>query len=477
MKIPLISGFQQNRSEFFDYQKMINIYPEFTESGNSESNVVFHGTPGLNLFSTLTGDGNRGLHKTAGERVFTVIGNTLYEIFSSGTYASRGTLATSKNNVGMGDNRDELLIVDGFTGYILTLSTNVFTTISRTGSAAGFPSAPTHVGFLDQYLIVNDSGTQNFYISGINDATSWAALDSSTAESSPDYIEALIVSNQNIWFFGKQSTEVFYNNGNSTFTFARIPGAIMPIGIEARYSLSELDGRLYWLGNNKNGGKIIYRSNQYQAEPISTHSIETQIAKMSNPGDAIGWSYQQEGHYFYLISFLDDNRTFCYDASNNKWHERAYLSNGVFEKHRAINQVYAFGKNLVGDHSKPLIYELDLDYYSDNGDPLKRLITSPVISQNRKNISHISLEIVMETGVGLTGTDEPNISLRYSDDGAKSWSNEITKGIGEIGQYNKRVKFHKLGSSRHRNYEVSISDPVKVAIVDMELEASVNPYG
>ena len=65
--------------------------------------------------------------------------------------------------------------------------------------------------------------------------------------------------------------------------------------------------------------------------------------------------------------------------------------------------------------------------------------------------------------------------LRWSDDGGHTWSNEHWVGIGKIGEYGRRAIWRRLGMTlklRDRVYELSGSDPVKIAIMGAELFAS-----
>jgi len=62
--------------------------------------------------------------------------------------------------------------------------------------------------------------------------------------------------------------------------------------------------------------------------------------------------------------------------------------------------------------------------------------------------------------------------LRWSDDGGHTWSNEHWKSMGKIGTYGTRTIWRRLGMTekiRDRVYEVSGTDPVKIAIVGAEL--------
>jgi hypothetical protein len=62
--------------------------------------------------------------------------------------------------------------------------------------------------------------------------------------------------------------------------------------------------------------------------------------------------------------------------------------------------------------------------------------------------------------------------LRFSDDGGHTWSNEHLSKMGKIGEYYRRVFWRRLGMTlklRDRVYEVSMTDPVKTAIMGAEL--------
>ena len=70
---------------------------------------------------------------------------------------------------------------------------------------------------------------------------------------------------------------------------------------------------------------------------------------------------------------------------------------------------------------------------------------------------------------------DPIVYLRWSDDGGHTWSNYHAKSIGKVGEYGKRVIWRRLGMStklRDRVYEVSGSDPVKIAITGAQITAS-----
>lgn len=63
------------------------------------------------------------------------------------------------------------------------------------------------------------------------------------------------------------------------------------------------------------------------------------------------------------------------------------------------------------------------------------------------------------------------IKLSWSDDFGRNWSNARTESMGKAGEYQKRVKFWRLGSARDRVYKLEITDPVKRVILAADLQA------
>ena len=95
-------------------------------------------------------------------------------------------------------------------------------------------------------------------------------------------------------------------------------------------------------------------------------------------------------------------------------------------------------------------------------------------TNNLKRTAQHSLQLDCEAGVGLTtgqGSD-PQVLLRWSDDGGHTWSNYHSRTMGQLGQYGQRVIWRRLGMTeklRDRVYEVTGTDPVKVVIMGAEL--------
>jgi hypothetical protein len=425
-------------------------------------------TPGKRLLVTLPKSPVRGIWRASSGTLFAVAAEKLYSVSSSWVATELGSLNSDEGPVSMADNGEHLIIVDGEDGYVWTFDTSAFAEITD----PDFPGADM-VTFQDGYFILNKINSGQFFITGLYD-TAFDALDMASAEGSPDNVVGVISNNQNIFVFGTQSLEVFYNSGDSDFPFARIQGAVVDVGCAAPFSISKLQDSIYWLGGDETGNGIVYRTQGYQPVRISTPAIEAVIRSLTSDqiADAKAWTYQQGGHLFYCLNLPGTNSTWVYDASTQFWHERVYLDLWSLERDRADCHAVAYGQNVVGDYENGNLYALDPDYYTDNGTPIKRIRTAPHFSSGLKFVRHNSFELDMETGVGTSGTGQgtdPKVMLRWSDDSGHSWSNEHLLDAGKIGQRRTRVVKRRLGSARDRVYEVSMTDPVKVVFIGAEL--------
>jgi hypothetical protein len=505
MKTPILGSAYVARSINAADNRMVNLFPEIVPEGGKEA-AFLNRAPGLTLLATVGTGPIRGLWTFNGVG-YVVSGLSLYSINSSYTATFLGTVSGT-GPVSMADNGTQLFIACNGPSYIYNSLTNVFVQITD----PDFPGALT-VGYLDGYFVFIQPNTQKLWVTALLEGTSVDPLDFASAEGSPDNLVSMIVDHREVWLYGTNSVEVWYDAGNADFPLQRIQGAYNEIGCAATFSVAKLDNGLFWLGADARGQGIVYRANGYTGQRISTHAIEYAIAQYPVISDAIAYTYQQEGHAFYVLTFPSANATWVYDVSTQAWHERAAFSNGQFLRHRSNCQMAFNSKIVVGDFANGNLYAFDLDVYADNGSPQKWLRSWRALPTGQNNLTrtaHHSLQLDCESGVGINnsgGTDptylltesglfittesgdylvsvaegaptvgsDPQVMLRWSDDGGHTWSNEHWAVLGKIGVYQQRVFWRRLGMTlklRDRVYELSGTDPVKIAIMGAELHLS-----
>ena len=454
-----------------DAQRAINLYPEMNEMGTGKENEVasYVATPGLSLVATL-GDGPiRGMHAASNGTLYIVSDDKIYSLNSSYISTELGTLNTVSGQVSMADNGTSMVIVDGLDGYVITLSNGAFAQITDPDF-----NAADKVVFQDGFFIFNQKGTQRFFISALSSATNYDALDFASAEGNPDDLISIISDHRDLWLFGTKSTEVFYNSG-AVFPFERIQGAFIEHGCAAAFSVAKMNNEVYWLGSDDQGNGIVYKARGYEPQRISTHAVELAIRQYSSIDDAVAYTYQENGHFFYALNFTNAETTWVFDSATGMWHERAYTNDGQLERHRANYHQFAYNKHIVGDYANGKIYELSTSVYTDEGEEITRQRVAPHITSGLKRVRYNSFQLDMEVGVGLDGAvtvqgHDPQAILEWSDDGGHSWSNEHWTSFGKIGKRKKRAIWRKLGISRDRVFRVTITDPVKIALIGAQLD-------
>ena len=454
-----------------DCQRTVNLYPEINALGTGKEREVASlvMTPGLRALLTLPESPIRGIYTASNSELYVAAGQKMYQVSSSWVATELGVLDTRSGPVSMADNGTHIVLVDGVAGYTFNMDTDTFAKIVDPDFFVA-----DQVAYVDGYFICNKKGSQQFFISGLNDIE-WDALDIASAEGSPDNIIGLIAANQQLVMFGTQSIEVFYNSGDADFPFTRIQGAVIDTGCAAAFSVQKLGtAGIFFVGADDTGTGIVYQMQGYQVKPVSTPSLESLIRSLSAEqiSAAVGWTYQQGGHPFYCLNIPGLNSTWCYDASTQFWHERTFLELWSQKRHRAQVHTVAHGLNVVGDYETGVLYALDPAVFTDNGTSIVRERTAPHISKGLKLIRHHSFELDMETGVGLIdgqGSD-PQAMLQWSNDGGHTWSAELMAPIGGIGKTKTRVKWNRLGMARDRVYRVRITDPVPVTLIGAEVE-------
>jgi len=361
---------------------------------------------------------------------------------------------------------DHLALVDGTYGYYRENGDITLTLIVD----ADFPDPPSSLCYIDGFFIVTKGGLDEYYISSAEDASAWDGLDWASAEDSPDDIILGHAYNRHLVAFGERTIEIHYNTGDASFPFTRVAGAVMQIGLGAAASVASGPEGIFFLDHQYQ----VRQGQGYESIVISPQQVEYHIRQYEDKSDAIGYTYTQEGHSFYVLTFPTGRKTWAYDITTGMWHTRASGMDGG--RHRANWHQFFADKNLVGDYRNGKIYELDLGTFDDDASPIRSIRRAQVVQANRKMMFHSALEVELEPGVGLNsgqGSD-PKAMLRWSDDYGDSWSNEHWAGMGRLGKRKQRVIWRRLGRSRARIYELVITDPVKRILTGAQLEAEVS---
>lgn len=422
--------------------RLINAYAEQAPKDAKYPWLLFC-RPGLTNFATLTGGAFRGAIDLDGVG-YVVNGTAVNKVDSTGTVTSIGSF-TGSGPVFMARNRKSpnpqiAIVSSGIRAYI---EADVVSNITDTDLPA--PIACDSIG---GYIVFAIEDGRYFWTS-IDNLTSINALDFRSAEANPDGLVGIKTRGQEIILFGPRSVE-FHALTGSTLVFERVSQSTLDLGCLSGAAVKDLNGVVIFPASDF----TVRRLNGYSPERISTHAVERSIESLANKSVMTAWTFQLQGHQFYVLNA--PSFTWACDLLTSNWYE---WSSYQAARWQAEGFLAIGGKRIVGDYAVAKLYELDPDVGQDAGEYLIWKLISGAAGQfpNRFVADHIYLDLVV--GVGTPTETNPQIMLRTSNDDARSWSSEMQRPIGAQGDYKRQVSFRSLGSSGQdgMRFEIAVS--------------------
>lgn len=444
--------------------RLLNCFVEQTQPTNPKGPILLRRAPGISDFADV-GTGPIRAATVMADVLYVVSGTEVYSIDSVGS----GTLLTGSipgsERLSIANNGADAVAVRPLlnTGY--SWDTGTVTQITDTVYTTDFGGAIA-VAFVDGYLCFAAPGGQTVFNTGVF-ALTFNALDFFQAEGESDFINGLIVDHRELIVPGTTSTEIWYNAQNLTGSpFSRSPNGLIELGVAAGLSLEKQDNSVFYLANDLS----VRRLQGIRPLRVSQHGIEAQIQRLALNTDGFGMSYTQEGHLFYVLTFPSDGRTFVYDATTNEWHERESYGLNRWRPNWIIE---AYGKQLACDSQSGKVGILDPDTHEEWGEPQRVELTFQSVYGEGQRATHQRFELEHNAGYGLTTGQgsSPLATLKMSDDGGETFRSMGLQSLGERGKYKTRTKWHRLGSSRDRVYQLEISDPIPLFVLNALLEA------
>ncbi len=446
----------------------------------------------------------RGIYAASNDytSAYVVIGAKFYKLTPNPwTLTFTGQLVSDSGlPVSMIDNGIELMLVDSSpNGYQYVLATGVFSQINTlVNDPDGFFTGATRVDTIDSFIIWNNLGptdndlfksTLSFQILPFDDTYFAGKVNY------PGRLMTLGVNRHEILLMGAKKSEIWYDVGGAQFPFAELPGASIEHGIVAPYSWCTEDINAYWLGADLQGQGIVFKQTGYKTLRISNFALEYAIAQMAATGridDAIGFTYQQNGHTFLGLQFPSGGQSWYYDSSIDNpelaWAQRAWKNpqSGLLERDRVNCCCFVNGLNLVGDYENGTIYALDSGLYVDQvagvESGIKAIRTFPhilmgmdaatqqMVLADGQEMTFRNLTLDFEVGTGPVGS---KVGIRVSTDRGKTFGVLSQLSSGDPGKFKTAPNWTVLGMARDMVIEVEYEINGQAALQGGWLDAFV----
>ena len=479
-RIPIPLESYQHPSPPLSSKRLLNLLAE-QEPTDARSQAILRSTPGLIQYITVGIGPIYALNAEMPGILYVVSGDHFYRCtfppFPNARFEDMGFIGPVQ------DPSMQFTIAVGNTAAVVCSPPNAFTCGHNPSGAIGgdpmeqlggtFPAdGASSVAQMDGYFAFSAyKDPANWFICQLMDPTNFDALDFASADAMPNVLRMVLGNGGEFWMMGQAGHEVWYDAGSSGlettpgtsfFPFRRMPGAVIPHGLLTQKSVAKADGSVWWVGNDG----IVYRSNGYKAQRVSTHAIEAII----EPTD-YALSYEWQGHTFYVIT--QANRTLIYNCATKAWHEQSSSGDGT-APWRAISATKFGGSYLLGDRYSGKIYipgDVALD---DDIQVIRQAILPPIFTTTTAGSRAFCSRVEIEMESGGINTPGP-VTLEWSDDGGRTWTGgPRTMSAGTAEELRKRVYTTRLGSFRQRTFRITVHGHTTLYAVDADISPGAN---
>jgi len=452
------------------------------ETNKAADYITVKRVEGLESFTTTPGNlpCRSNLHRN-GDYIYFVSGAVFYRFnpdavsptpVSLGTIGGSGRATVVSNSV-PGDN--QILVLNGTgAGYIYQTAT-----LTQITDVDFYPT--TSVAILNERFWFPRDGTNEYFCSDIADGFSYDPLAFATAEWKPDNARITVSKKSALWVLGSSTAEYNQSFDDIIFPLRPVRGASLDVGILANNSFAELDDYFCFLGDNSN----IYLIAGTEAKIISDLEFDIKIrgdGTLQNPGftadqiaDCIGFFIDTPQHKVYYLSFPTANYTWGYDLVTGLTHTRQSANSTAWRGVYAItdqNNIY------MGDNIDGTIWLLKAAAKSEGDGLLSATMRTPSV-RFPVDCTLPIITVGMEVGVGESPGSDPQMIVRVSKNGGKTWKVHSHQYIGGWGEYNKRVIMRNFGRVvRYDDFQLEfvVTDAVRVQFYDIVAGEELDGY-
>lgn len=391
-----------------------------------------------------------------------VSSGVIYSVNELGTAtALTGATLLPEKAVDFASNGNTLVMANGTRLVKYSAGDSVVSQVTATNS----PEKASSVVFLDGYFLANEVGTGVVSFSNLNDLDTWDVENFFSAESNPDNIEKLLVQDRKLVIIGRNSTEIWINDGTNPFSRVQT----IERGTEAGNSVVKVQGD-YILLDDK------LKITDSQGNILST-PIDNTITGLADRDDATAYLYEYKGRLIYVITFEQAKRTFCYDLQVQQWYEWSEYAatTGDHTHFKGISYAHCrkWNKHVIGHKSNGKIYLLDESVFTTDGSMI-------FFSKQIHNVTHgtiglkrpAKLLIKARTGEGVGTTAAATMIVRYrTDDGV--WTSGIHLDLLADGSQVFSSIIRRLRPYRVRDWEFIVTDDTNFELVMLEEDVEV----
>lgn len=329
--------------------------------------------------------------------------------------------------------------------------------------------------WISGYFLATDG--KSLVVTELNDPFSVNPLKYGSSETDPDDILAVHRQRNEIYSFGRYTTEVYQNAGGAGFPFVRIEGAQIARGIVGTHALCSLNESFAFCGSARNEPPSVYIMAPGQAVKIATREIETLLLDYTESELATSFmEYKRDKGHEHILLHLP-NQSLVYDVAASAIMQEPIwfiLCSGTEKlgQYRAQGHVWCYDRWNVADTKTNSFGYMTDNVSSHFGEVTGWEFATNIIYNSGNDAIFHELELVCLTGDIAPGSD-PVIWTQYTVDGV-TWSQERSTKVGKQGDRLKRIMWRTQGRlGRWRGQRFRGNSDAHIAIT--RLEAKLEP--
>lgn len=394
-----------------------------------------------NVATISKGGQGRGIYSSSRfKHLIVVIDNGVYTVSNNLSFNKVANISTYSGDVFMAENNaGQIAICDKKSIYIYNYTTDTF-------SKATLDFNPSYIEFQDGYFIAATDRAE-WRLSAPNNGLSWPAAPPNVGafQTKPDECVACVRfpgKGNLLLIFGKTIVEMWTDTGRGIFPYQKNTFNNIDYGCVNAATIGTTENLVVWVGSNEKAGISIMYTNGDSVQKISSDGINFRLEKLKEPKNCYGFCFEQDGHYFYHVTWPADKFTLTYDFTTKRFFSLCdpNMNAHIAKRVSFFNGSYYFVSLVDGD-----LYELNTKYTTSNGAETPRIrICKNIRMPDASRFVVKNHSFTLEQGESST---LQRIDFSASTDGGASFSNYIDEPLNGLGNRPNLMQFIINGSA------------------------------
>lgn len=440
-----------------------------TKNAPARSPYVVTPTPGRTRRATFPA-AIRGIYSKPGVQggnLFVASGTTLYQVDSNWALTNLGALGGG-DTIQWAPFREKLALLAG--NQIKVFDGSTLSTVTDPDAPAT-PITLTQAGYR---LIAADAGGDAFGWSKAGLFNDWDPNGQAADFDLPDPIVGQEEQGGDIISFNAESIQRWRPTGGvESEAFSPVASGLQNMGLLGRDLIARLDGGLAFVNHKRvpcwiGDGQPTEWANRALSDDLVTISAANRAA-------GLGWAYSDGEAEFYGVRFSGLGSGYVRDTSTGLWHTRKRYNTSQWDVGYVTS---AYDSVLCASPTSTYLWSYDRTVYTDDGDPIERVMTVKADLPDDMSIQSVCLDIRCYDQPLSGQGSAPQALLTYSRDGGQTWSDAWgdtrTIDLPTRGNTEARPTEWQFGLFT-RSYgfmlKITLSDPVGFAVQGLWLNS------